>query len=245
MSVQKNGVPDRVAYGQKSGIDLAIKNGLIPKGGFIVAKTGVAGPELMFHDTGGEVQVLTTASIFSSTYDLASYLEENGLLDYGEVQTAGRFISVQEEGDYIPYLLQKDGKKTPLTVAAYITSVKDEFEVTDGTLSLNKISLDSVSGLVDALKKLEQGESLGDDFPSVSYIEMLKLNGVALPFNTKDNSVDIPLATAKTLGLVKHSENVNEVSIGDEGIMTLTSLSLDRLVDSQEGLVVFSCGDSL
>jgi len=56
--------------------------------------------------------------------------------------------------------------------------------------------------------------------------------------------VDIPIATAVRLGVVKSSDDENGISIGADGTMSVNDINFDRIVQSDGEEVVFFCGTS-
>lgn len=71
----------------------------------------------------------------------------------------------------------------------------------------------------------------------------LKVNGTALPV-AADGSVELPLATAMSHGLVKGSDAENGVMINADGTMEVGSLNVNRLVQTMGEELVFCCGDA-
>lgn len=71
-------------------------------------------------------------------------------------------------------------------------------------------------------------------------IEVIKANGVALPI--VDKTVDIPLATAEAVGLVKTNNEVNGVKLNDNNQMEVVSLNVNKLV--QTDYIIFNGGNA-
>ena len=72
-------------------------------------------------------------------------------------------------------------------------------------------------------------------------IEKIRMAGVDLPV-AEDNSVEIPLATNDTAGVVVGSKMENKVYIAEDGTMEIYSLSIDRLSQSESDSVVIGGG---
>ena len=70
-------------------------------------------------------------------------------------------------------------------------------------------------------------------------LESVKVNGTALTITNK--AVNIPIAGASTLGVVKSASSTNNVTVGSDGVMTVASLSTDKLSQGTDTLV-FDCG---
>ena len=73
-------------------------------------------------------------------------------------------------------------------------------------------------------------------------IEAIQANGVALPVSGK--TVNLPLATAEAVGLVKSSIAENGVSVGADGGMTVNSLNVSKLTQTAGDLLILDGGDA-
>ena len=58
-------------------------------------------------------------------------------------------------------------------------------------------------------------------------LDVVKINGTALPIVEK--AVDIPLATAEALGVIKGSTDENKIAVGADGTMEVNSLNVNKL----------------
>lgn len=140
-----------------------------------------------------------------------------------------------------------------------IDAVSDQFEIVDGkTLKLKAEALvlpvDSIEGLPEALaKKVDavegsrlmtnaEGEKLAAlvEGAQQNILEVVKLGGVALPISEK--AVDIPAATASALGAVMGSDAADSVSVATDGIMTVNSLNVNKLYQSEGDTIVLDGG---
>ena len=99
--------------------------------------------------------------------------------------------------------------------APLITSVDtDEFTVTDGLLAINAVPLEKVTGLTDALS------SAGEE----NVIELITIDGTALEIT--DKTVDIPLATTESAGLLSAVDKVKLDALdADEISDTITAVT--------------------
>lgn len=143
-----------------------------------------------------------------------------------------------------------------------IDAVSSEFVINpDGkTLSLAAVAMDKVTGLSAALAgkvDAEAGKGLSsNDYTTAekeklagiaagaqqNVIEAIQLNGVALPVSEK--AVNLPLATAEAVGLVKSSIAENGVSVGAGGEMTVNSLNVSKLTQTAGDLLILDGGDA-
>lgn len=72
-------------------------------------------------------------------------------------------------------------------------------------------------------------------------IEVFKVAGTALPVIGK--TVDLPIATLDSLGLVRSSTEPNKVTVNEDGTMSVGQVSIDTLVPGDEELIL-SGGDA-
>lgn len=243
-----------MAYGPKSGIESAIKSGEIPKGCLIATKKSSSDAEFMFYDTAGDMKNITPTVVFQSAEQLASYLAENAVASRAETDMAGRVISMLEDGVYQGYIFQSDGEKLPIQREELISSVNlGQFNLNeDKKLSIKALDINKVTGLSEILKALSSGgeenrealEELLEAVENLDRITVVSLNGVPLEVDSADRSVNIPLATALSVGLVKSSERVNEISVLEDGIMSVNSIGVSKLVQEEGETLLMCCGDS-
>lgn len=122
--------------------------------------------------------------------------------------------------------LVQDTLIAKLTGLAEIKSVSGDFTLGgDGVLTLNDIATSKITGLDAALG---------------AKIKEVKVNGVALP--AEDGSVNIGLATAETAGVVKGSAEENKVKVEADGSMTVNSLNINKLVQTEGEELVLNGG---
>lgn len=130
----------------------------------------------------------------------------------------------------------------------------------DKELSIVAIAQDKVTGLAGALAKkvdIEEGKGLStNDYTTdektklskieaeaqVNILEVVKVNGSALPITEK--AVDIPLATAEALGVVKGSAAENKIAIGEDGTMEVNSLNVSKLAQTAGDTLILNGGTS-
>lgn len=140
-----------------------------------------------------------------------------------------------------------------------IDAVSDQFEIIDGkTLRFKTESLtlpmDSITGLSDALAgKVDavegsrlmtaaEGEKLAVlvEGAQQNILEVVQINGVALPIAEK--SVNIPVATAQALGVVKSSSADNSISVAEDGTMSINRVSFSKVYQEDGDTLVLDGG---
>lgn len=99
---------------------------------------------------------------------------------------------------------------------------------------------DSVAGLFDTtnaskLNGIEAGAQVND-------LEVVKIAGTALPIS--DKAVDIPIATAETLGVVMSSTAENKVSVGADGTMEVNTVNVNKLAQTDGEALILNGGSS-
>lgn len=99
---------------------------------------------------------------------------------------------------------------------------------------------DTIAGLFDTasatkLNGIEAGAQVND-------LEVVKVAGTALPI--ADKAVDIPKATAEALGVVMGSTEENKVSVGTDGTMEVNSVNVNKLVQTNEEVLILNGGSS-
>lgn len=197
----------------------------------------------------------TAWDVLAGTVDLTGYATKEELA--GKVdKIEGSRLMTAEEADKLAGLVE--GAQVNV-----IDGVSSEFTVSeDGKiLSVNAISKDKITGLADELaKKVDAVEGKGlstndltdalvnklngiEDNAEVNVIEIVKMNGEALTIT--DKSVNIPLGTADSVGVVKSSVAENKVSISDEGEMEVNSVNVEKLVQTEGDTLILNGGSSI
>lgn len=196
----------------------------------------------------------TAWDVLAGTVDLSGYAT-SAALDGKVDKVAGSRLMTEAEGTKL------SGIAEGAQVNA-IDGVSSEFVINpDGkTLSLAAVAMDKVTGLSAALAgkvDAEAGKGLSaNDYTTAekdklagiaagaqqNVIEAIQLNGVALPVSEK--AVNLPLATAEAVGLVKSSIAENGVSVGANGEMTVNSLNVSKLTQTAGDLLILDGGDA-
>ncbi len=158
--------------------------------------------------------------------------------------------------------LVQDTLITKLTNLQNIQSVAEgQLAVSpEGQLSIVAIAQSQVAGLTNALANkvnVEAGKGLStNDYTNedkeklqgiasgaqANVIEVVKINNEALPISGK--AVNIPIATAQALGVVKGSADENKVSVGVDGTMEVNSLNVNKLTQTDGDTLILNGGNS-
>lgn len=130
----------------------------------------------------------------------------------------------------------------------------------DKELSIVAIAQNKVTGLDTALAgkvSVETGKGLSsNDYTAdekaklegieanaqANVLDVVKINGTALPIAEK--AVDIPLATAEVLGVVKGSADENKIAVGADGTMEVNSLNVNKLAQTAGDTLILNGGTS-
>lgn len=156
-------------------------------------------------------------------------------------------------------------KLAGIATGAEVNVVKsvDEAEFTldeNGKLNIKALSQDKVTGLADALAgkvSTETGKGLSsNDYTNaekeklgaieagsqVNILEAISIGGTDAPIS--DKKVDIPVATAEKLGVVKSSSAKDQIAVGADGIMSINTVSLSKIVQAADEILIINGGNS-
>ena len=222
--------------------------------------------------TGQEYPAGTNVAVVETSNEPATYKFDvmSGFVDlsgYLTTETASTTYATKTElGNKVDKVtgssLVQDTLITKLEGLANIKSVQEGQLAIDGSgnLSVTAISQDIVTGLSDALAgkvNVEAGKGLSsndftDDLMSklegiatgaqVNVLEAVQVNGTALPITGK--AVNIPIATAQALGVVKGSVDENKVAVGTDGTMEVNSVNVSKLVQTAGDTLILDGGTS-
>lgn len=149
-------------------------------------------------------------------------------------QDGYRLISDKEAEKLEKLVLGEDGSvEVSGTIAAGNVEGLDEW------ISARASTLKGLSenNLTDSLKaQIEKSQS--------NVIEIVKVGGTAIEVNAEDKSVTIPLATAEAHGVVKGSSAENGIAVADDGTMSVNSVNVSKLVQTEEDTIVLDGGSS-
>lgn len=158
---------------------------------------------------------------------------ESGILKVVAIdqsKISGLTKALQGKVDATPgHSLVEDSLITKLTGMLDIKSVSEELEVTgDQILGVKAIPQDKVTGLPNALKAKLNGVKIGDTPLVVG----------------EDGVATIPIATADVAGAVKGSAAENAVAISGDGTMTVNNINVNKLVQTENELLILDGGTS-
>ena len=137
----------------------------------------------------------------------------------GKVNTeAGKGLSTN---DFTTPLLEKLNALPAGAQVNAIDTVSDEFTISETKeLSVAAIAQSKITGLPDALN---------------AKLESVSIAGTALTVTNK--GVNIPIATDTLLGVVKSSTKINEIAVGADGVMSVNTVSTDKLEQGSDTIV--------
>lgn len=149
-------------------------------------------------------------------------------------QEGYRLISDKEAEKLEKLVLGEDGSvEVSGTIAAGNVDGLDEW-ITARAGTLKGLS---ENNLTDDLKaQIEKSQA--------NVIEIVKVGGVEVEVNAEDKSVDIPMATAQALGVVKGTDAENGVAVTEDGTMSVNSLNVNKLVQTDGDTIVLDGGSS-
>lgn len=156
-------------------------------------------------------------------------------------------------------------KLAGIATGAEVNVVKsvDDTEFTldeNGKLNIKALDQDKITGLADALAgkvSTETGKGLSsNDYTNeektkltgletgaqVNILEAISIGGTDAPIS--DKKVDIPVATAEKLGVVKSSSAKDQIAVGADGIMSINTVSLSKIVQAADETLIINGGNS-
>ena len=205
-----------------------------------------AGDNVAWNETGWDV--------LGGVVDLSGYATKTDLNDKVDKVEGSRLIT-STEGEKLANIEAGAQVNKIESVATGELAISEEKELSVVAIAQNKIT-----GLADALAKkvdAEEGKGLSsNDYTAdektklegieakaqVNILEVVKLNGSALPITEK--AVDIPLATAEVLGVVKGSTAENKIAIEKNGTMEVNSLNVNKLAQTVGDTLILNGGTS-
>lgn len=156
-------------------------------------------------------------------------------------------------------------KLAGIATGAEVNIVKsvDDTEFTldeNGKLNIKALGQDKITGLADALAgkvSTETGKGLSsNDYTDkektklanleigaqVNILEAISIGGTDAPIS--DKKVDIPVATAEKLGVVKGSSAKDQIAVGADGIMSINTVSISKIVQAADETLIINGGNS-
>lgn len=132
---------------------------------------------------------------------------------------------------------------TSVNLDAYSTT--EEMNQAISTATQNKVDKEDGKGLStnDFTNELKQKLDGIADGSNVNVIEIIKINDSPLQV-AEDKSVNIPLATASSAGIVQNNAVENGIEIGADGKQSVKSLNVSKLVQTAGTKIILDCGSS-
>ena len=148
-------------------------------------------------------------------------------------QDGYRLISESEAEKLEKLVLDEDGGVSVSgTIAAGNVEGLDEW-ITARAATLKGLS---ENNLTDSLKEqIEKSQA--------NVIEIIKIGDTELPVSD-DKTVEIPMATAEALGVVKGTDAENGVAVAADGTMSVNSVNVNKLVQTDGDTIVLDGGSS-
>lgn len=150
------------------------------------------------------------------------------------VQAGYRMITDAEGEKLEKLVLSEDG-----TVEVSGTIAAGNVDGLESWITTRAATLKGLSenNFTDVLKtKIESSQA--------NVIEIVKVNGVAVEISAEDKSVNIPMATAAALGVVKGTDAENGIAVADDGTMFVNSVNVNKLVQTEGDSIVLDGGNS-
>ena len=150
------------------------------------------------------------------------------------VQAGYRMITDAEGEKLEKLVLSEDG-----TVEVSGTIAAGNVDGLDSWITTRAATLKGLSenNLTDALKaQIEASQA--------NVIEIIKVGGVSVEVDAEDKSVNIPMATATALGVVKGTDAENGITVADDGTMSVNSVNVNNLVQTEGDSIVLDGGNS-
>lgn len=192
--------------------------------------------------------------ILGGAVDLSGYATKTDLNDKVDKVEGSRLIT-SAEGEKLANIEAGAQVNKIESVAAGELVISEDKELSIVAIAQNKITgLDTtLAGKVNVEtgKGLSSNDYTDDEKTKLGGIEanaqanvldIVKINGTALPIAEK--AVDIPLATAEVLGVVKGSADENKIAIGEDGTMEVNSLNVNKLAQTAGDTLILNGGTS-
>ena len=205
-----------------------------------------AGDNVAWNETGWDV--------LGGVVDLSGYATKTDLNNKVD-KIEGSRLMTSTEGEKLANIEAGAQVNKIESVAAGELAISEDKE-----LSIVAIAQNKVTGLDTALAgkvNVEEGKGLSsNDYTAdekaklegieakaqVNILEVVKVNGSALPITEK--AVDIPLATAEVLGVVKGSTAENKIAVGEDGTMEVNSINVNKLTQTAGDTLILNGGTS-
>lgn len=185
--------------------------------------------------------------VLSGTVDLSGYLTKEAAAETYVTKEDGKTLISADLIDKLN-LLPADAEKN------VVNSVSSDFTISeDRELSLNDIAQSKVTGLTEALAAINEklsDNNFSDDLAAklngiaegaqVNVLESVHINNT--PLEISDKAVNIPLAAAETVGVVKGSDAENGVAVSEDGTMSVNSVNVSKLTQGEDEWLILNGG---
>lgn len=255
----------RIAYGKREDIDDAVRTGAIPKETFIVSNEDQSTEMFYLHSDGSMHSIAerqTFYSIDSAESWISKYNCRGRILS---VYTDGHWrayivtnndslssIEGSGSGGDGGSVDLSDIKEQIIGLERSVGEKSEESDVQSDNLwsAIDEILLRCTRAIDGKVDKVEgcrliteaEAEKLNkiDPNANVNLIDRITLGGS--PAEIKDKTVDIPKATKSALGLVMGKEEENHIVVNNDGSMTVHSLNVIKLTQSDGDLIILDGG---
>lgn len=208
----------------------------------------------------------TAWDVLAGTVDLGDYSTTEAVGTLIDEKIINKVDKVEGKGlsekDFTAVL---ETKLTGIEEGAQVNKIEsvDETQLAiskDKQLSITALDKSKVTGLSDALdEKVDKvtGKGLStNDFTNdlktkldkvnenaeINDIKKITLAGTEAVPDTETKTVDIPIATKIALGLVKSSDAENAVAVAADGVMTVNSVNVNKLVQTAGDTLIIDGG---
>ena len=194
-------------------------------------------------------KVTGLSSALDNKANKGTTLAEYGITDaYTKAETETRLQEVIDDltdTSETAASVAQDLKAYKTSNDARVLAIEGDVESLQSLVGKDAIGEEPATGLVALVK--EQGAKLAgiEAGAQVNKIESIKFNGVLLEIG-EDKSVDIihniNIANNEELGVVKSSSAENKVAVAEDGTMSVNSLNVNKLVQTDGEEHIINCG---
>lgn len=171
------------------------------------------------------------------------------MISDADTENSIRYIATQiakEQVDNFATVLTDNGTIDSFAeIVNYIAEHGEDFNqvITDINNLQSLVGDTSVAEQISAATApiLETLESIEDNAQE-NVIEVIRINDIALPVENK--SVNIPIATIDSVGVVKGSQGENKIEVEEDGTMTVDTLNVNKLVQTEGEDLILNGGSS-
>lgn len=166
------------------------------------------------------------------------FYDKNAAIQHLTAQT--RFHSSEEA---IAYAIKHSGAGKVVTVldGGTYTACVVQPDFTLRELGMGKFRPETIEELLTGVKKLNEQAHTHENkslLDSITEERMQKWD------STITSVEDMPVATGGEKGLVRSTDKGNGVSVAEDGTMEVNSLSVDKLTQEADSVVIWNCGSA-